>query len=115
MNSINIIQPYKHASMWVFDDENVGLTQEPFVAGADDIIAKMVQDLPIPNAETGFVLIFSATPFPEYQVKFEWQHEDQGGNWYYVEELDMKGWLCPALYKYFETAPKNIYVNFRAK
>jgi hypothetical protein len=99
--------------MWVFDDENAGLTQEPFVAGTDDIIAKMVKVLP--NAEKGFVLIFSATPFPEYQLLFEWQYEDQGGNWYYVEELDMKGWLCPALYKYFETAPKNIYVKFQAK
>lgn len=38
MNAINIIAPYKHRGMWVFDDERVGLHQEPFVAGADTMI-----------------------------------------------------------------------------
>ena len=35
MNAINIIAPYKHHGQWVFDDSRVGLSQEPFVAGAD--------------------------------------------------------------------------------
>ena len=35
MNSINIIKPYKYLDMWVFDDEKVGLLQEPFISGAD--------------------------------------------------------------------------------
>ena len=30
MNSINIIKPYKYLDMWGFDDEKVGLLQEPF-------------------------------------------------------------------------------------
>jgi hypothetical protein len=29
MNEINIISPYKHLGMWVFDDARVKLTQEP--------------------------------------------------------------------------------------
>jgi hypothetical protein len=41
MNSINVIHPYKHEGMWVFDDERVGLIQAPFVAGADRIIDEM--------------------------------------------------------------------------
>ena len=32
MNAINVIWPYKHHGMWVFDDARVGLVQEPFVS-----------------------------------------------------------------------------------
>ena len=38
MNAINVIAPYKHHGMWVFDDPRVGFVQEPFVAGADAMI-----------------------------------------------------------------------------
>ena len=29
MNAINVIAPYKHHGMWVFDDPRVGQKQEP--------------------------------------------------------------------------------------
>ena len=60
LNAINVIAPYKHLGMWVFDDPRVGLNQEPFVAGADAMIDRVVAD--IPNAEHGFTLIFAASP-----------------------------------------------------
>jgi Uma2 family endonuclease len=113
MNSIMVIHPYKSDEMWVFDDEKVGLEREPFVAGADRVIDRMVAQ--IPNAETGFSLLFSAEPFPGYQVRFEWRREEYRGNWYYIEALDIEGWLCPALFKYFETTPAEIYAQFKAK
>ena len=113
MNSIIAIQPYKYLGLWVFDDEKVGLIQEPFVSGADDIIEMMVKD--IPDAENGFILMFSGMPFPGHQAKFEWKREDSGGNWYYFEDLDMEGWLCPALFKYFESAPKTLHVQFKER
>jgi hypothetical protein len=46
MNTLIAIHPYKAGGMWVFDDTAVGLRQEPFVSGADDIIEKMVRDIP---------------------------------------------------------------------
>jgi hypothetical protein len=107
MNSIMAIHPYKHNEMWVFDDEKVGLYQEPFVAGADKIIDRLVVE--IPNAEAGFNLLFAASPFPGYRVKLDWRREEYEGNWYYSAELDMEGWLCPALFKYFDIAPKELY------
>jgi hypothetical protein len=61
MNSIFAIHPYKSQGLWVFDDERVGLIQEPFVAGADVIIEQLVSN--IPRAEEGFTLLFSASPF----------------------------------------------------
>jgi len=38
MNAIRAIHPYRREGLWVFDDETVGLRQEPFVAGADGIL-----------------------------------------------------------------------------
>ncbi len=46
MNSINVIAPYKWHGMWVFDDERVGLDKEPFVAGADTMIDRVVTNIP---------------------------------------------------------------------
>ena len=62
MNAIIAIHPYKYEGLWVFDDAKVGLVQEPFVSGADEIIDRMVQG--ITDAANGFTLLFSATPFP---------------------------------------------------
>ncbi|MEH2439878.1 DUF6717 family protein [Nostoc sp.] len=113
MNSIMVIHPYKFGEMWVFDDDKVGLVREPFVAGADEIIERMVAQ--IPDAESGFSLVFAASPFPGYQIEFDWRREEYGGNWYYSADLDREGWLCPALFKYFDEAPKDFYAQFKAK
>jgi hypothetical protein len=109
VNSIMVIQPYKHKETWVFDDDAVGLLREAFVSGADTIIDRMVAG--IPDAEQGFTLLFSAGPFPGYQVRLERRREEYGGNWYYSPDLDMEGWLCPSLLKYFENAPTEIYAQ----
>lgn len=113
MNVINAIHPYFHDGLWVFDDERVGLVQEPFVAGADLIIDLMVRGLP--RARDGFTLIFSAGPFPGHQVVLERRREHMGGYWYYSPDLGFEGWLCPALFKYFDAAPERIYAQFKAK
>jgi hypothetical protein len=111
MNAVIAIHPYKVNGMWVFDDPAVGLMQEPFVSGSDAIIDRMVKE--IPNADLGFTLVFSAQPFPGFQAEFEWQRAELSGNWYYCAALKMEGWLCPALLKYFDSAPKKIYAQFR--
>jgi len=46
MNEIHVISPYKYHGTWVFDDARVGLLQEPFVAGADTWIDRVVADIP---------------------------------------------------------------------
>ena len=109
MNSLFAIAPYKFQGMWVFDDPKVGLIQEPFVSGADSIIDILTED--IPNAAGGFKLVFSPQPFPGYSARLAWGRPEYGGNWYSWPELGIEGWLCPALFKYFETAPKEIYVK----
>lgn len=107
MNSLFVIKPYLYNGSWVFDDEDAGLFREPFVSGIDVMIDRLVAN--IPKAEKGFRLIFSHGPFPDYTVKLEWRRTEYGGNWYFSPEYNMEGWLCPALFKYFKEAPKEIY------
>ena len=112
-NSLLVIAPYRHAGTWVFDDQSRGLLKEPFVAGIPELIDKLVAD--IPDADKGFRLTFSAKQFPGYDDKLVWKRKDASGNWYYSEKFKAEGWLCSALYKYFRTAPKEIYVKAEAK
>ena len=107
MNALMVISPYWFNGTWVFDDETIGVTREPFVAGADDIITAMVEMAGVDNAREGFTLTFSAHNFPRaYRVR--WVREECGGNIYEWEGRE--GWLCPVLLRYFETAPQSIYV-----
>jgi hypothetical protein len=111
-NSLFVLSPYKYQMCWVFDDDTVGLKHEPFVFGIDDMIDRLVAA--IPDAENGFRLIFSPRPFPGYAVKLEWRREESGGNWYFSPTFGTEGWLCPALFKYFDTAPKEFYAKAEA-
>ncbi len=110
-NQINAIAPYwlDTIQTWVFDDERVGLLQEPFVSGADAFLSFLVKE--IPDAQTGFRLLFSSAPFPGYQRKLTWIREEVGGNWYVSDNPAMEGWLCPALFRYFDEAPDELYVR----
>lgn len=107
-NAMLVIYPYRQPEgTWVFDDERVGLAQEPFISGVPEMIDRLVEG--IPNAPNGFKLLFSVNPFPGYQAELTWLREEFGGNWYTWQAQGMEGWLCPALFKYFESAPTKIY------
>lgn len=111
MNQINIIFPYKDQGFWMFDDESTGLQRELFVSGADVIMDMLSADLP--NGENGFALVFSKDPFPGAEHKFNRAEAEAGGYWYKNESIE--GWLCPALFKYFDEAPEQIYVQAKEK
>lgn len=108
-NFLFMISPYWLHGTWVFDDQAVGLVQEPFVMGIPQIIDDMVKE--IPDAKTGFVLVFAGNPFPSFDREINWVREEMGGNWYHDEKTGIEGWLCPALFKYFDKAPEKIYAK----
>jgi len=108
-NALFVIVPYQYEGTWVFDDPSVGLVREPFVAGVPEMIEHVVSD--IPDARKGFRLTFSAGPFPGYQRELIWVREEFEGNWYRIENPPMEGWLCPALFQYFDEAPERIYIR----
>ncbi len=112
-NALIVIAPYRHAGTWVFDDSKAGLVREPFVAGAPEMIDVLVKN--IPDATNGFRLLFSAQPFPGYQKKLTWLRGDMGGNYYKMEEPAMEGWICPAMFRYYRSTPKELYVKAEPK
>jgi hypothetical protein len=114
-NQIMAIAPYwlEEVSTWVFDDPAVGLCQEPFVSGVPEMIDHLVKD--IPQARRGFRLLFSASAFPGCRQRLSWRREEMGGNWYASDDPPMEGWLCPALFRYFDRAPAELYVKAEQK
>ena len=108
-NSILVIAPYRYKGTWVFDDPQVGMRREPFVAGVPEMMDVLVKD--VPNAKTGFRMLFSATAFPGYQHKLTWLRFDGDGNTYRLEDPPMEGWICPALFRYYREPPKEIYIK----
>ena len=112
-NQIMAIAPYWEEGTWVFDDPAADLIEEPFVEGVPEIINDLVAD--IPGARKGFRLLFSASPFPGFQRKLTRLRQEFDGWWYASEKPPAEGWLCPALFRYFDEAPEEIYVKAEAK
>lgn len=110
-NQLFVIKPYRWNGMWVFDDPDVGLVREPFVSGIPEMIDQAVAHLPNPQA--GFLAVFSANPFPGADVVLERTRADLGGTWYRWTQTSREGWLCPALFRYFEQAPERLYVQVK--
>ena len=108
-NAIHVIAPYWSHGTWVFDDPLRGLRAEPFVSGVPEMIDDLVRD--IPDARSGFRLLFAPGPFPGYQRVFHLSRQEFGGNWYRCDDPPAEGWLCPALFKYFDEAPPAIYAR----
>ena len=113
MNATNVIQPYWYADMWVFDDPRVGLSAEPFVGGADTMIDRVTAD--IPNQGRGSPWCFR--PSRSQTISSAWSGDapTAPGNVHYAKDLDAEGWLCPALLRYLEAPPAEIYVQVKPK
>jgi hypothetical protein len=112
VNSMMVISPYKTQGIWAFDDESKGLLREPFVDEANSFIDALTSR--IENAEGGFRLLFSEKPFPGFALSFKRVREEYEGNWYECDQLGGEGWLCPALFKYFDRAPETLFVKAEA-
>ena len=108
MNEIMVIRPYYDMGCWMFDDPAVGLEGEPFVGQVNIVLDYLTQH--IPNARSGCRMLFSHAPFPNSHRMVRVREENEG-SWYYSPELDIQGWLCKAMFRYFETAPDELYVT----
>lgn len=108
-NALQVIAPYRSGGVWVFDDPVKQLVREPFVGEINRMIDQLTAD--IPDARSGFQLIFSPRPFPGYHLSVRKVRSEYDGTWYVCNELQTEGWLCPALLLYFAEAPDEIYVK----
>lgn len=108
-NQLRVLRPYRAHGTWVFDDERVGLVQEPFVLGVPEMIDRLIEQAGLAGAEAGFRLLFSAAPFPG-ATPFRHVRDESGGAWYRDEE-GREGWLCPAMLHYFDAPPPELYAK----
>ena len=77
--------------------------------GIPEIINKAVAHLHDPQA--GFTVLFNNTGLPSADVVLKKLDIDSGGTWYEQEGTGLKGWLCPALFKYYPVAPEKLYIK----
>ena len=59
--------------------------------------------------------VLPLNPFPGYQKKLTWLRGDSGGNFYKLDDPPAEGWICPAMFKYYKTPPREIYVKAESK
>ena len=114
-NSIFVIMPYQWFGSWVFDDPEKGLMREPFVLGMGEMIDRITTEQGIGNSDDGFRLFFSRS-MPTYTGVYHLKlmAEESGGGWYRNVETRLCGWLCPAMFLYFETLPEELFIYAEA-
>jgi hypothetical protein len=112
MNAIFQLEPTRNKyGVWSFDDPNTGLVGEPFVGETNTLIDNMVREAgyKLESAANGIALLFSPNPFPGYQSEIVLTETSPFGSTYRNDKWDIMPWLCPALFKYFPTAPARLY------
>jgi hypothetical protein len=95
--------------LWVFDDSEFGIREQPFVFGSDLILEKMVAEV---GGEIGRMnILFSGIPFPGSEHCLKFVREETEGFVYRWQDHNLQGWMSPSLRNYFpEPAPK-IYLQ----
>jgi hypothetical protein len=97
--------------LWAFDDKKHGLVKELFLQDMTNIISDAIMTY-LQKDVNKFRILFSANEFPGAHSDLTFKHEENDGAWYEYQKDDgeiVEGWLCPALYHYFDEAPEKIY------
>ena len=104
---------YQKGQAWMFDDQEKGLIQEPFVGDTTGLIDAFTSV--IPNAKNGFYLFFADTPFKGYNSRLTHLRTEDGWSEYVLADNKTNAQLCPNLMKYFDSPPRRIYFAVRPK
>lgn len=101
-----ILELYKQGDTWYFDDKEKGIEKEPFVQGSSKIISFTVGK----DVRKARLTLSDNESLSHSLLK-----TDIRGDWteYYSAELNMYGWLCPVLYKYFASPPDVIWFSLK--
>tara|TARA_R110000824_G_scaffold353560_1_gene540717 strand:- start:245 stop:667 length:423 start_codon:yes stop_codon:yes gene_type:complete len=116
-NSLMQITTYKLNNSWVFDDDDRGLVKEPFVAGADELLDMIAGKNKTVNLTIASDLFPGVTHIIDRVNKSgaglgggtDYVYLYNDGKTNNVNQLPV--WLCPALFKFFDKAPKSIYIK----
>jgi len=104
-----------------FDDDRVGIKNEPFVAGMDKVLEALalqagsdtftlkMRGFAIPNCD----ITWTEKPTNEYfevTLNERLYHNIVGrSHWYDCKKLEQRVWLCPNLHRYYNIAPDIIW------
>jgi hypothetical protein len=107
---------YKNAmEQWVFDDSDVGLVQEAFVAGANEIMDKLTEHY-VDTADSRFTLHMREAIPEDVTNAIECIHSEHvshdilgGSDYYNCSALNRRIWLCPNLYRYISSTPQILW------
>ena len=110
-NALNILKLYWSEGCWMYDDSEHGRFREPLVLGASEAVDALRLLDGLPQARDPFQILFSAAEFPAAH-RAQLLREESGGNWY-VFVGQYEGWLCPALFDFFDAAPAELWVKAR--
>lgn len=122
------IKPYWQHNAWVFDDERVGLLAEPLVGNinmmVDYMLLEKIIDARSPESRASalslcrrnpnFTLTFTDTATAiDNALKLDLLRSSLSGSDYFCSKYGLEGWLCPALFLYYPTAPKALYAEVK--
>lgn len=105
----NSIYPYKEFNTWFFDDVDFHIYHEPFVMGVSEMIDNILHKKGINDKQ--IKINFSTEKFADADVTLFKTSDLEEGAMYEISENKESGWLCPALFKYFQMAPEKIYIQ----
>jgi len=86
---------YRKNGVWVFDDWEMRLIEEPLILGTTEMIDAIIG----PNHEKAIIRFCDGYGAFNHTLLRERAHED--GYYYRLVETDMQGWICPAALHYF--------------
>lgn len=102
---------YKTNGVWMFDDPEKGIEQEPFVDGFTELIDFILKEKDLfQGSHRGIDVEFSLIQEHPEMLKIE-KVKDLGDNWASYRYKNMVGSLCPVTLEYFGQHPDCFYVN----
>ena len=111
--NIITIKPYWHNGTWLFDDPVRGWWAKPFLDQTPEMVDRMLRQAQLPPKQS-FVLTFADSDWAGVGHRFilDWVRENSRGHWYRWSGVEG---LYPALLRYFDAPPKQIYCHVTAR
>ena len=99
-------QVYRLDGDWYMDDPEKEIVLEELIRGMPEIIEHLVG-----KRTDRFMCTFSDRPLPGKSEVLQKDIESEGGCWYMLQGTSLRGWLCPTIFRYFNTVPQVIYLH----
>ena len=99
-------QVYRLDGDWYMDDHEKGIIFEELIRGMPEIIEHTVGE-----RTDRFICTFSEQRLMGKSAVLEKNAESEGGCWYVLQGTSLRGWLCPTIFRYFDTIPQVIYLH----